>query len=189
MLAAMSGRDDEDEDELRERGDEDPANGERWEAAQEGAELLREGDVAGAVRELEALIAREPSNEYGFFFLGAAHFEGGRFDKAMKAYLSAATLAPAYVGALAGLGHSLRMLGKHDEALRVAKQTLLRDKNDPEGLYLAGLAHYARGEGAAALQYLERYLATRPELESQNEAMGLLEVLRGQFQQLDPDES
>jgi Flp pilus assembly protein TadD len=185
----MKDRDDDDDDDLREKADVDPANGERWEAAQEGAELLREGDVAGAVRELEALVLREPANEYALFFLGAAHFEAGRFDKAMKAYLGAANLAPAYVGALAGLGHSLRMLGKHDEALRVAKQILLRDKQDPEGLYLAGLAHYARGEGAAALQYLERYLATRPELESQNEAMGLLEVLRGQFERLDPDES
>jgi len=177
-----------DDDEPLPTQDEDPGNGDRWEAAQEGAELLREGDVAGAVKELEALVLREPKNEYAFFFLGAAHFEAGRFDKAMKAYLFASGLQPSYLGALAGLGHPLRMLGKHDEALRVSRQILLKDKQDPEGLYLAGLAHYARGEAAAAAQYLERYLATKPELESTNEAVGLLEVLRGQFEKLEQDD-
>lgn len=186
MIAAMSERDDDD---LPAAGDDDPGNGDRWEAAQEGAELLREGDVEGAVRELTSVVTREPDNEYAFFFLGAAHFEAGRFDKAMKAYLRAAEIKPGYLGALAGVGHSLRMLGKHDEALRVAKQILLKSKDDPDGLYLAGLAFYARGEAAAAMRYLERYLATRPELESQNEAMGLLEILRGRFDSMDPDAS
>jgi tetratricopeptide (TPR) repeat protein len=169
------------------RDDDDPRNGDRWEAAQEGAELLREGDNAAAVAELERVIAREPDNEYAFYFLGSAHFEGGRFDRAMKAYLGAIAIKPTYLGALAGLGHCLRMLGKHDEALRVARQILLQRKDDPEGLHLAGLAHFARGEGAAAAQYLERYLATKPEVESAQEAAGLLDVIRGEFQKLDPD--
>ncbi|MFN7699174.1 MAG: tetratricopeptide repeat protein [Deltaproteobacteria bacterium] len=180
-------QDDDDRDAPREVRDEDPRNGTRWEAAQEGAELLREGDHAGAVAELERVIASEPDNEYALFFLGAAHFEAGRFDRAMKAYLSAVAIKPGYLGALAGLGHCLRMLGKHDESLRVARQILLKSKEDPEGLHLAGLAHFARGEAAAAAQFLERYLATRPEVEAAQEAAGLLDVLRGEFEKLDPD--
>lgn len=179
---------DDDDDARPAAVDDDPRNGERWEAAQEGAELLRERELDAAVAELERVVTREPDNEYALFFLGAAHFEAGRFDRAMKAYLAAVGVKPGYLGALAGVGHSLRMLGKHDESLRVAKQILLKAKDDPEGLHLAGLAHFARGEGAAAAQYLERFLATKPEAEVAHEIAGLLEVLRGQFEQLDPDD-
>ncbi len=179
-------RDDDDDVKLP-AVDNDPRNGDRWESAQEGAELLREHEVDAAVAELEAVVKREPDNEYALFFLGSAHFEGGRFDRAMKAYLAAVNVKPDYLGALAGVGHSLRMLGRHDEALRVARQILLKAKDDPEGLHLAGLAHFARGEGAAAAQYLERFLATKPEVEVAQEVAGLLDVLRGEFEKLDPD--
>lgn len=178
----------DDDDELKPpAADDDPRNGDRWEAAQEGAELLREGEVDAAVSELERVVKAQPDNEYALFFLGAAHFEGRRYDRAMKAYLAAVSVKPGYLGALAGVGHSLRMLGKHDESLRVAKQILLKAKDDPEGLHLAGLAHFARGEAAAAAQYLERFLTTKPEAEVGQEVAGLLEVIRGQFEQLDPD--
>lgn len=167
--------------------DTDPRNGDRWEAAQEGAELLREGQRDAAIAELEAVIGREPDNEYALYFLGSAHFEAGRFDRALKAYLAAAAVKPGYLGALAGVGHSLRMLGKHDEALRVAKQILLKSKDDPEGLHLAGLSHFARGEAEAAAQYLERFLATRPEVEVAQEVAGLVEMIRGRVDEVDPD--
>lgn len=180
-------KDDEDDDLPKGAVDEDPRNGDRWEAAQEGAELLREGEVDAAVAELERVVKAQPDNEYALFFLGAAHFEAKRFDRALKAYLASVNVKPGYLGALAGVGHSLRMLGKHDESLRVARQILLKAKEDPEGLHIAGLAHFARGEAAAAAQYLERFLATKPEAEVGHEVAGLLEVIRGQSEPLDPD--
>lgn len=186
----MANHDQEEDDDIaavHERNETgDPKNGERWDAAEEGAELLSEGDNAGAVAELERVILADKDNEYALFFLGNAHFEGARFDKAMKAYLEAARVKPGYLGALAGVGHSLRMLGKHHEALRVAKQILLKAKDDPDGLHIAGLAHFALGQGHAAASYLERFLATKPEIEAAQEARGLLDVVRGQFEQ-DPD--
>ncbi|MFK7991484.1 MAG: tetratricopeptide repeat protein, partial [Sandaracinaceae bacterium] len=122
----------------------------RWDAAQEGAERLREGDVDGAITELERLIVDDPDNEYGYFFLGSAHFEQGQFDKALKAYVVALEKAPEYVGAMVHLGQTLRMLGRYDQALRMGKQILARNTKDADGLYLMGLTHYARGEEAAA---------------------------------------
>jgi tetratricopeptide (TPR) repeat protein len=153
---------------------------EKWEAAQEGAELLREGELDAAIVELERVIDGDPANEYAFFFLGSAHFEKNAFEKALKAYLKALEIAPAYLGAMVSLGHTLRMLGRHQEAIRVARQILARAPEDGDALHLLGLSHYARGERAAAAQYLERYLATRPELEAANEIQGLLQVLRGE---------
>jgi cytochrome c-type biogenesis protein CcmH/NrfG len=163
-------------------------SGERgWDAAQEGAELLAEGQAQRAVVELEALLARDPDNEYVCFFLGAAHFELGHFEKALRAYVRALEIAPGYVGAMIGAGHALRSLGRHAQAIRMGQQVLARDEHDPEALYLLGASHFARGDGAAAEDYLLRFLAERPELEIATEAEGMLQVLRGQVVAVDPD--
>ena len=158
----------------------------RWEAAQEGAELLREGELALAVAELERLVEAEPDNEYALFFLGNAHFEKGDFDKAMKAYVVALEKAPGYVGAMVSLGHTLRMLGRYEQALRMGHEVLSRQKDDSDGLYLMGLSHYARGEEAAAARYLHRFLETGPEVEAAQEVRGLLEVLEGKITTAEP---
>lgn len=161
----------------------------RWDAAQEGAELLREGELDAAIVELETVIGADPDNEYAHFFLGNVHFEQGTFDKAMKAFVLALEKAPEYVGAMVNLGHTLRMLGRYEQALRMGAQVLARNKDDPDGLYLMALAHYARGEEAAAKKYLERYLETGPEVEAAQEARGLLEILIGNAQPLEEDPS
>lgn len=159
-----------------------------FEAAEEGAELVREGEHRAAIEELTALIQREPDNPYAFFFLGAAYFETGEHDKALKAYLSALQIKPDYPGALVGAGWSLHGLGRYREALRVGRQLLLRTKDDPDALHLLGLCHYALDESAAALGYLTRFLATRPEIEVALEVEGLIKVLRGDVQPLAQDE-
>ncbi len=154
----------------------------RWDAAQEGAERLREGDVQGAIEELERVVKDDPDNAYGYYFLGSAHFESANFDKAMKAYVLALDRAPEYLGAMVHLGHTLRMLGQYDQALRMGREVLARDANDAEALYLLGLTHYARGDEAKAADYLRRFLETRPELEVAQEARGLLEILEGRVE-------
>ena len=145
--------------------DEEARDRAHWESAEEGAELTREGEHQAAIGELTALIQREPENPYAFYFLGAAFFETGEHDKALKAYLSALDIKPDYAGALIGVGWSLHSLGRYREALRVGRQVLLRTKEDPDALHLLGLCHYALGESAAYLGYLKRFLATRPEIE------------------------
>jgi cytochrome c-type biogenesis protein CcmH/NrfG len=159
---------------------------EKWDAAEEGAELLREGEVEAAIRALEQVIEHDPDNEYAYFFLGSAHFERQRFDKAMKAYVEALRIAPKYLGAMASLGHTLRMLGRHEEAIRLARQILAISANDTDALYLLGLSHYARGERAAAVQYLEKFLQAGPEVEVANEVTGLLQILRGDVEPAEP---
>jgi cytochrome c-type biogenesis protein CcmH/NrfG len=170
MIASMSGHDD------------------RWAAAEEAAELLAEGDHAAAAAEAERVLAADPDNEYAWYFLGAARFEQGQLPKALRAYVEALRRAPAYVGAMLGAGHTLRLLGRHDEAIRMGKQVLLRAPEDGDALHLLGLVHFARGDTAAARDYLERFLATRPELEVAHEVQGLVQALRGEVVPLQDDD-
>ena len=165
-----------------------PSAEEHWEAAQEGAELIADGEPERARQVLQALALEQPDNEYAFFFLGAAHFELGNHDKALAAYVKTLQLAPGYVGAMVNAGHTLRMLGRYDQAIRMGREVLARDKHDPDALYLLGTAHFARGDAAAAESYLNRLLETRPGPELQTEISGMLQVLRGEVVQSDDGE-
>ncbi len=150
-----------------------------WDDAQEGAELISEGNPEEAVRVLSILMAAQPRNEYAYFFYGAACYELERYDQALAAYVKALALKPGYVGAMINAGHSLRMLGRNAQAIRMGKEVLVRDKNDGDALFLLGASHFALDDQAVARDYLTRFLDTRPEAEVAAEARGMLQVLEG----------
>lgn len=156
-----------------------------WESAQEGAELLREGEREQAIELLTALLVREPQNEYGYFFLGSAYYELEQYDRALKCYVEALGIAPAYVGAMVHAGHCLRMLGRYREAVRMAHQVLTRAPHDPDAYFLIGACSFAVGEDAKAKDFLERFLQTNPELEVATEVQGMLQVIMAR----DPSQS
>jgi cytochrome c-type biogenesis protein CcmH/NrfG len=158
-----------------------------WEAAQEGAELIAEHEPERAIEVLERLIREDPQNEYAYFFLGSAHYELRDYKKALAAYVAALKLVPTYMGAMINAGHTLRMLGRYDQAIRMAHEVLARAKDDPDALYLLGASHFARGDSAAAMQFLTRFLHTGPEIEAAIEAEGMLQILRGEVVSVDPD--
>jgi tetratricopeptide (TPR) repeat protein len=155
-----------------------------WDSAQEGAELVGEGEFDTAVQVLSALIERQPSNEYAYFYLGCALFELGEYARALKAYVQALTLVPTYMGAMIHAGHTLRMLGRYNEAIRMGSQVLARSADDPDALYLIGASCFASGLDAKATEYLTRFLHTDPELEVATEVEGMLQTLRGKITEL-----
>jgi len=172
---------DDDDDDVPAVADPKIEDDEGWEAAQDGAELIAEGNAEEAVRVLSTLVQDQPKNEHAWFFLGAAHYELTTYEQALAAYVKALEVKPLFVGAMIGAGHSLRMLGRHDQAIRMGREVLKRDKNDGDALFLLGAAHFARDDAAAAIDYLERFLETRPEAEVATEAHGMLQVLRGEI--------
>jgi tetratricopeptide (TPR) repeat protein len=151
---------------------------EHWDAAQEAAELVREGEHVAALAMLHTLLEHEPDNEYAYYYLGCAHYELEQYEKALKAYVEALRLAPGYLGAMVHAGHTLRMLGRYPEAIRMAQEVLTRAPDDPDALFLIGSVSFARGDDAQAKAFLERFLHTNPELEVASEVEGMLELLR-----------
>lgn len=155
-----------------------------WDAAQEGAELVTEGEHEAAVRVLHAVIEAQPQNEYAHFYLGCAYYELGEYAQALKAYVTALSLVPTYLGAMVHAGHTLRMLGRYNEAIRMGNEILARAPDDPDALYLIGMACFASGLDAKASEYLTRFLHTDPELEVATEVEGMLQTLRGKVEDL-----
>ncbi|HET6335283.1 MAG TPA: tetratricopeptide repeat protein [Polyangiales bacterium] len=155
-----------------------------WDAAQPGAELVAEGDYEAAVRVLTDLITTQPENEYAYFYLGSAYYELEDFPRALKSYVKALEIVPGYVGAMVNAGHTLRMLGRFDEAMRMGQQVLVRAPDDGDALFLIGAASFARGDYAKAQSHLERFLNTNPEIEVAVEVEGMLQVIRGKLAEL-----
>ncbi len=158
----------------------DDAQSERWEAAEEGMELLHDGEIDRAIDELLRVVREDPQNEYAFHFLGHAYFEKEAYKEALKSYVEALSLAPEYVGAMLGAGQALRMLGEYDRAIRMGQRVLQIQEDDGDALFLVGAAHFQKGENQPAKRYLERFLETSPELEIALEVEGMLQVIRGE---------
>ena len=152
----------------------------RWEAAEEGMELLHAGEIDAAIDELLQVTREDPHNEYAFHFLGHAYFEKQAFPEALKSYVEALNLAPEYVGAMVGAGQTLRMMGEYDRALRMGQRVLQKRPDDGDALFLVGATHFQKGENQVAKRYLERFLETGPELEVALEVEGMLQVIRGE---------
>jgi tetratricopeptide (TPR) repeat protein len=157
---------------------------EHWDSAQPGAELVAEGDYAEAVNVLSALIDVEPRNEYAYFYLGCAYYELEAYPKALKAYVKALEIVPGYLGAMLHAGHTLRMLGRFDEAIRMGQQVLSRAPDDGDALFLIGSSSFARGDFARAKGFLERFLQTNPEIEVATEVEAMLQVIRAKLADL-----
>jgi cytochrome c-type biogenesis protein CcmH/NrfG len=168
--------------------DEDVRDREFWSAAEEGAELMGEGEYRAAIDELSRVVEQQPENHYALFFLGSALLESGEPARALKAFVSALSLQPDYPGALIGAGWALHTLGRFREGVRVGRQVLAKSKADPDALYLCGLCHYAMGDDAAALDYLQRFVDTRPEIEVAMEAEAVIKILRGEAREQAQDE-
>ena len=100
-------------------------------------ELLREEDVDRAVETLEAILQSESRNPYAAFFLGEAWFAKQSWDKALRGYVRALELRPDYLGAMLGAGHTLRMMGRLDQAIRMARQILSRSEGQSGWAVLA----------------------------------------------------
>ncbi|MEM9067030.1 MAG: tetratricopeptide repeat protein [Myxococcota bacterium] len=156
------------------------SDAERWEAVEEGMELLQEGELDAALAELTRVAENDPRNEYAHFFLGGVYFEREDFARALKCYVRALELAPEYAGAMIGAGQTLRRLGDHARALRMGQQVLRIRKDDPDALFLMGTVYFQRGEYREARGFLERFLHTNPELEVALEVEGMLQVVRGE---------
>ena len=152
----------------------------RWEACEEGVELLREGETDEAIALFEDVALDDPENPYAFHFLGAAHYEREAWEKALAGYLQALKVSPQYLGARVGAGQTLRMMGKADAAIRMGKQALVLRRDDPDALFLLGLCYYQLGERKPAYGFLTRFLATSPEAEVRLEVEGLLNLIRGE---------
>ncbi len=152
-------------------------NEEYWEQVEEAAEYLLEKEFETALKLLRDVIQNHPSNPYAYNYLGVAFFELKQYEAAKDAYVAATKLAPDYLGARISLSHSLRLLGRIEEAIIEAKESLEQSPEDGDALHAAGLAYASKGNIEEAREYLEKFLKTNPEFEASIEARQVLAMM------------
>jgi Flp pilus assembly protein TadD/AmiR/NasT family two-component response regulator len=86
--------------------------------------LLEAGQINQATTTLERLISEDPSYADAYDVMGRAHFELGRFDKALETYKMAATLTPASISRLQNLAMMTYYAGDHEEAEKLLDKTV-----------------------------------------------------------------
>jgi tetratricopeptide (TPR) repeat protein len=148
-----------------------------WAAVEEAAEILVHGDYPGALTLLRAALEADPKNAYAYHYTGVAMFELKRYEPARDAYRAAVTMAPNYLAARVGLAHSERLAGDASAAVVAAEEAVERFPKDSDALYAAGLALAALGMRRKAKGLLQRFVASKPELEAQLEARSVIEML------------
>lgn len=162
----------------------------RWDAVEEAVELLREREYNAASAELDLVLKNDPNNHYAWNYSGVLHFERGEFIEAAESYKEALRLSPVYLGAAVGLGHSLRMAGKIDEAIRAAEKALeiARQREasaeDGDAHWVLALCYSQKNKPDLAIRHAEMFLASNPEFEAQGDAKALIDTLRGQAKPL-----
>ncbi len=84
---------------------------------------LEAGQMTQATSTLENLISADPSFADAYDVMGRAHFELGRFDKALETYKMAAQLTPASISRLQNLAMMTYYGGDHVEAEKLLDRT------------------------------------------------------------------
>ncbi|MCS6900726.1 MAG: tetratricopeptide repeat protein [Myxococcales bacterium] len=148
-----------------------------WEAVEEVAEVLQEGQFHQALYLLRDVVRVDRKNPYVYYFMGIAFYELGQLEEARDAFRAAVKIAPGYIGARGSLAQVLRRLRDYRGAITEGKATLALRKDDPDALHALGMAYAALGQRSEARRYLEAFLRSRPEYEATQEAQLVLQLL------------
>ena len=82
------------------------------------------GQITQATSTLENLISTEPNYADAYDVMGRAHFETGKFDKALETYKMAASLTPSSISRVQNLAMMTYFAGNHVEAEKLLDQTV-----------------------------------------------------------------
>jgi tetratricopeptide (TPR) repeat protein len=127
-----------------------------------GADALRRGDVAAALRQLTAATAAEPERAEVHRALATAYRLDDQLDRSVEAYATAIRLQPGNERARLGLADVLIDMDRLDDAERSLRETIQAVPGGVLAHYRLGRLLQARGMYAAALTELELAARSAP---------------------------
>ena len=127
-----------------------------------GADALRSGDVAGAIRQLTAAVAAAPGHVEAHRILGTAYRLDEQMDRSVEAYSAAIRLEPMNERARIGLADVLIDMERLDDAERELRDTIRAVPQGVLGHYRLGRLLQARGQYAEAVTELEAAARSTP---------------------------
>lgn len=95
------------------------------------ADLIRTGNSAKAIPDIEKQISLSPRDDRLWALLGQAHFHVNRFAEAVTALREALRLKPDHAAHCGDLGIALRADGRVTEAEALLREAIRRDGANP----------------------------------------------------------
>jgi tetratricopeptide (TPR) repeat protein len=127
-----------------------------------GADALRRGDLAGALRQFNAAVAADPASSEAQRVLGTALRIDEQLEPSVAAYAAAVRLAPEDERARIGLSDVLIDLERFDEAEQTLRDAIRTSPAGVLGHYRLGRLLQARGKYAEALSALQTAARSTP---------------------------
>ncbi|MBB4422193.1 putative O-linked N-acetylglucosamine transferase (SPINDLY family) [Bradyrhizobium sp. CIR48] len=127
-----------------------------------GLELKHYDDAEAA---LAAALAIRPGSAKILAQRGRLNYELQRMEPAVADFEAALAISPKLELALRGKAQACLVMGKTAQAMAAAAALIERNPRSETGLALMGFAHSNQGDMDAAIEYLDRALAIRPDYE------------------------
>jgi len=128
----------------------------------EALELVRVGDLNGAIAIAEALCDEEDPPEPAFALLGSLHVEAGNMEEALAILTPHATRESADPGVLYNAGRAAEALGNLDDAGNYYRRSLAIERRSP-ALRALGMLLGRAGRPADAYTFLQPWAAANPQ--------------------------
>lgn len=141
--------------------------------------LAFNGDLEAARREVEGLQAKMPNDPTPWIELGHAFEIAHRFDEALAAYDTAASVAPSSPAGPREGGMRAARWGEPEEAATRLEEAVRRGANDAEIFHALGLARLNANDFEGAREAYKRGLAVDPKSTENLLGLATVAVVRG----------
>jgi len=128
-----------------------------------GDEFYQQGDVSGAIAELERARKLDPVNINIINSLGVCYGVSGDTDQALNAFKKAIQIDPKEIMAYYNAGYVCGLKDRPAEALTYYQQAEAIDENVYEVAFQIGKLYLAQKDASTAKTYFEKALALQPE--------------------------
>jgi tetratricopeptide (TPR) repeat protein len=147
-----------------------------------GTALLDMGQPSAALASYERAIALKPNDAEAYFHYGSALSALEQWKQATASYDRAIALKLDYSDAYANRGHALLQQNRLDAALASYESLIALKPQLAEAHYSRGVASFGLARIDDALASFEKAIALRPDYASARNNVGLLRLLKGDFE-------
>ncbi len=140
----------------------------------QGLHLHQAGDLPGAARLYESVLARDPSDADAFCLLGLVHQAEGRHNEAIESIRRAVDLRPDQPAYHASLGMAMHAAGRPVEAAEALAKGLDLNPGDAASHVNRGVIVRSLGDREAALNHFRRAVELDPRLAQAQTNLGEL---------------
>jgi len=119
--------------------------------------LRQLGQIDSALVWLRRQFSHNPKSVWAYDNLGWAYLGADSLEQAKEAFVRALEITPQFALALYELGHTYRLQGRYQDAVRPLKRILKTDSTESSAKYQLGLLYQLMGNEKTALRHFESF--------------------------------